>query len=190
MRKYLFNTSAFLPFANSINETRGLFRLIDTLSGLERVLFKGKEGTFSQKVSDFLPSDLVVIFKDLEMKGLVPEGENQQINFLKELIFYLKDLARIKITLAFEPTNNFILKINNVITNDIGQKVILDIVVDQFIIGGAAFEYQGKVYEYTLWRRLEEVIGNLTGKLSQKSSFEFTQDDPEFTEGSEVISQK
>ena len=163
MRKYLFNTSAFLPFANSINETRGLFRLIDTLSGLERVLFKGKEGTFSQKVSDFLPSDLVVIFKDL---------------------------ARIKITLAFEPTNNFILKINNVITNDIGQKVILDIVVDQFIIGGAAFEYQGKVYEYTLWRRLEEVIGNLTGKLSQKSSFEFTQDDPEFTEGSEVISQK
>lgn len=161
MTKFFFNTSAFVPFANHINTSEELFRLLDQLSTTERFLFKNKEGAISQKARDFLPADLAAIFKEIEEKGLEPAGDEKQQQFIKELVKFLKELPLVKMTLAFESTYNFVSQVNNVISNEAGGKIILDLVVNQYIIGGAIFEYEGKIKEYTLQEKLNDSIERL-----------------------------
>ena len=161
MKKINTNEAAFIPFVNTINETEGLFRLINLLMGAARFLFKNKEGWISQKASDFLPANLAAIFAEIEERGLEPVGDHKQMQFLKDLITCLRDLPEVRVTLAFGPTNNFVVRLNKVISDAVGRKVILDIIINQYIIGGAIFEYQGKVSEHTLAERLDQVIGDL-----------------------------
>lgn len=160
-----FSESAFVPFANTICETRDLWRLFDQIANVERFLFRGKEGTIAQKASDYLPSNLAAIFSEIEKAGLEPQGDQQQKEFLAELVLYLKLLPQVKITLAFEPTNSFVTALNSDISNQIGQKAVLDVCVNQYIMGGAIFEYKGKVLKDTLEERLNTVVAGLTAEL-------------------------
>lgn len=153
--------SAFLPFANSINDTGEQVRLLDQVATIGRFLFKGKEGAITQKASEYLPSDLASIFLELEEKGLEPAGDDRQMAFLDSLIKYLKAMPQVGVTLAFTPTNNFITRVNSVISNELGKKVVLDIIINQYIIGGANFEYKGKFREDNLGQKLDTVIVNL-----------------------------
>ena len=164
MRKHSAYEVAFVPFANSINDTEGLFRLLDQITTVERFLFKDRQGTIRQKASDFLSANLVSIFAEIEERGLEPEGDSGQMQFLKGLATYLRDLPQVKVTMAFEPTNNFVAKLNSEISNVVGKKVILDMIINQYIIGGAIFEYNGRVSEQTLAGRLDEVIEDLIKK--------------------------
>lgn len=153
-----FADSAFVPFDNIINDVNDLFALIDNIDSAQRFLFKGKEGTISQKASDVMPINLAALFLEIERLGLEPKGDSLQIKFLKDLLVHLRSLPQVKVTLAFNPTKSFITRLNSQISSQIGKKVILEIFVDQYIIGGAIFEYRGKIREYTLATKVKEAI--------------------------------
>ena len=171
MSKIDINPASFSPFINSINSLEDVIRLIDELNTTSRFLFRGKEGTIYQKASDFLPINLASIFLDLEAKGLEPRGDTHQMSFLQTLIGKIRDLPQVKVTLAFEPNKSLIAKINNLISDQVGSKVILDLTVDQYIIGGASFEYKGKYFYYNLAEKLntslEEIISKADFQLNQ-----------------------
>jgi len=164
--KKQFNTTAFIPFVNKVNDAAELPQLLADLNNIARFLFKGKEGTIFDKAKDFIPSYLVPIFQELEKAGLEPQGEGNQQKFLNELILYLGKLPRVKITLAFEPTRDLINNLNGLISQEADKKVILEIIVNQFIVGGAIFEYRGKVFKDTLEDKLNSSLFNLIRNMA------------------------
>lgn len=167
MIKSAFDQSAFIPFANLIVDTNGLYRMINDLTMVQRALFKNKEGTIADKSRDFLASDLTDVFAEVEKNGLVPAGDAKQQEFIRDLIDYLRDLPVVKLTLAFGPTGNFLSRVNQQISTIVGRRTVLDVVVNEYIMGGAIFEYKGKVRQDTLGEKLNNTVAELVRR--QKS---------------------
>lgn len=149
---------AFKPFENNIYDTLGLLLMLDDLMLIERSLFRGKEGLISQKGRDFTTSSIISLFEEIEKTGLEPETDAKQLSFLKNLVSYLKGLPMVKVTLAFAPTNTFLERISNSISAIVGKKTLIDLVVNQYIVGGAIFEYKGKIISQTLNSKLDESL--------------------------------
>lgn len=156
------NSLAFVAFANSINTLSDMYRLFDQIEELKRLLFKDKSGSILQKAGFYMPGNLAPIFKDIETSGLEPAGDLGQQRFLNSLVEYLKKLPVVSVTLAFDPTDSFVAKLNNEISAICAGKVLLDLVVNQFIMGGAIFEYKGRRREYILKDKLEKAIASST----------------------------
>ncbi len=169
MTKTGFDSTVFIPFDNMVFDTRQMYILVDHLEGVKRFLFKDKEGTISQKAEMFLSSNLDVIFKDLEQRGLEPANDAKQQEFLTEIVHHLKRLPAVKVNLAFEPSVTFINFMASAVSLQIGYKVLLDIVVDQFIVAGATFEFAGKYADYTLAVSIDNFIGNYVKGMGKKS---------------------
>jgi len=164
MIKPQFDKAVFTPFANNVYDTNGMYLLIEQLEGLKRFLFKGKQGEvvgemITAKAGTFVSSNMASILGQLETLGLEPIGDEKQLQFLDAIIAYLQNMPRVKVTLAFEPSITFIERLNSIISKEIGQKVVLDISIDQFIFAGAVFEYEGKVKDYSLGQQVNDFIG-------------------------------
>lgn len=151
--------TAFIPFVATVYETEGLLRLLGDLDLVTRSLFRGKESPISAKARDFTTSSIIGIFEELEKTGLEPTGDQEQAKFLKDLTAYLKQIPIVKVTIAFAPTDTFLMKLNSEISADVGTKIVLDIIINAYIVGGAVFEYEGKVSRQTLDVQLGEVLG-------------------------------
>ncbi len=151
--------TAFKPFENAISDVKGLSLMLDDLVLVERSLFRGKDGLISYKARDFTTSSIISLFEQIEKIGLEPTIEKRQMEFLKDLTAHLKSLPVVKVTLAFAPTNTFIEKISSAVSGFLGKKALLDIVVNEYIVGGAVFEYAGRVSRQTLDVQLEGALG-------------------------------
>ncbi len=158
MTKVTFDKAVFIPFASSVYETNAMYLLIEHLEGLKRFLFKDKEGTITRKAGTFLSSNVASIFSQLETLGMEPPDDEKQLQLLDAVIEYLNNMPKVKVTFAFEPSITFINRINGEISKELGQKVILDISVNQFIFAGAVFEYNGKVRDYSLGQKVDDYI--------------------------------
>lgn len=140
--------SEFSIFASSITDTKILYLLIDKLRAISKELYHNQEGTITQKVKNINPS-LVAIFNYLEQNGLEPTGDAAQKDYLENIIKYLQRLPIVKITTAFEPDDTFSTRLNEVITNLINKKIVLDITVNHHIVAGIILEYNGKFADYS-----------------------------------------
>jgi hypothetical protein len=149
---------AFLPFENYVYDLRGFISMMDDLELVQRSLFRGKEGTISFKARDFTMSGIISLFEQIENAGLEPAGDQKQQKFLMDLSSYLKTLPVLKLTLAFSPTNTFLERLSNQVTTIIGTKTLLDVLVDEYIVGGAIFEFKGKISKHTLDEQLEGAL--------------------------------
>ena len=144
--------------------------MIDKLNAIIKELYHNQEGSITQKAKSIGPS-LTAVFNYLEQKGLEPKGDEAQKAYIEEVISYLKSLPIVKIKMAFEPDDTFSTKLNEVISNLVGHKIILDIEVNHHIVAGIVLEYKGKFADYSYEDRtngfLKEKLGNFltTNKL-------------------------
>lgn len=145
-------------FTSAINDTKGLYRLVDQLSSINKNLYHNLSGSIVAKTKGFLTPSLEIIFGYLEEQGLEPEGDSAQKQFLEEIISELKKVPLVKITLAFEPDDSFTAKLNETISNQVNQKIFLDILVNHHIVGGVVLEYQGKFKDYSLEPRVDQYL--------------------------------
>ena len=157
--------NAFVAFANIVYDTSQLKRLIDNLNLIERSLFKNKEGTISAKAKDYLTGVVISIFQEIEQAGLEPQGDQKQLQFLKDLVSFLNNLPVVKVTIAFDPATSYVIKLNNQISTMAGKKLVVEIYVNDKVIGGAIFEYHGKILEQTLQNKLESKLSDLVEKM-------------------------
>lgn len=145
-------------FANNLFSTRQLYQLIDQLNNLVKDLYHNKIGTINAKIDGALPANLVGLFQEIETKNLEPTGDEGQKRFLEELVAQLKKLTLAKVTLAFEPNDEFVAKLSSEITGIVGKKVIIDISVEPKIVGGLLLEYQGHYRDYSLRSKVDEFV--------------------------------
>lgn len=157
----------FQVFASSIYDTKGLYRLIDQLSSVNKNLYHNMEGTIVTKARQFLSPNLMTIFGYLEEQGLEPSGDEAQKKFIEEIIDNLKTIPQVRLTLAFEPDDSFIARINDEISHQANQKIILDIIVNHHIVAGVVCEYQGKYKDYSQESKVDKYLSALVKKEEQ-----------------------
>jgi len=151
-------------FLNGIKDTKGLDRLVAQLQDMGRQLYHNEQGLITEKLKGKMLPSIEAIFLWLEQKGLEPQTDAEQKRFLDEIVNNLLKVPQVKVTIAFEADNLFISKINDQISQALGEKIILDILVDESIVGGAIFEYAGKHRDYSVAPKVESFLKEKVGK--------------------------
>ena len=133
--------------------------------------------TYSEIISEILTkedlirisSDLDLLEKSLYMKKkdlnisptIVKAIENQEPkSFIATLRQELSKIKILEITISFPVTQKTIVKISDWITNNIDQKIALDIKIDPSIIAGAIISFNGKYANLSLKSKLENILKN------------------------------
>ena len=162
------NETAFTAFSNTVYDMAGLGRLFDQINLIERSLFKDKQGMISEKARDYLTGNIIAVFEEVEKVGLEPQDDQGQLKFLRDLMTYLQNLPVVKVTVAFESTHSYVMKLNNQISGYLGKKCILEMIIDEDVIGGAIIEFNGKMSDQTLKIKLHDELVGLVEKSDAK----------------------
>ncbi len=115
----------------------------------EKKLSEKLEGKIDQNLEE-------ILLKFSEQKDT---ADIQEIIFFLELLRnYLISIPQVKLNIALFPEEELLAKILNWFENNLGKKVILDIVVNPRIVAGAIIEYQGRISDFSLAKNIKEIV--------------------------------
>lgn len=114
--------------------------------------------SISQKIDSILTgSDKEFINRIIG--GELPQDPDLLSSKLTSLLHELKNLPRIRITVAFEPTSAFVREIKDFLDNlNKGDMSILEIVIDNEIIAGMKLEYKGLFRDFSVGSRVSSML--------------------------------
>jgi len=98
------------------------------------------------------------IMRTFSKNNLDINNKNIVVSFFKTLKELLKKLKVIKLVLAFDPTRKTIENIHNFVKNIVGIGYILDIEISEDVLGGAVIIFNGKYYDFTLKKSIEDTF--------------------------------
>ena len=98
------------------------------------------------------------IMQAFSKNNLDINNKNTVVSFFKTLKELLKKLKVIKLVLAFDPTRKTIENIHNFVKNIAGIGYILDIEISEDVLGGAVIIFNGKYYDFTLKKSIEDTF--------------------------------
>lgn len=130
------------------------WQLEDEADLLLEHLYKGKAGEFDLALKKDLRawvSELLArVFANPDIK------KDEYLRGLKEAIANLREL---KLTLAFEPTQNSVEKIHEWVVKNVGVGIILDITFNPTIFAGAIVIFEGEYRDLSLRNKFREQFG-------------------------------
>lgn len=119
--------------------------LTKELSILEGSLYKHGDDGFDSVLKSSVRNWVAEIIK--------VETENKdKEQYLKTLKKEILTLPEVKLIIAFEPPITFISKVYDLIQNSMKEKIVLDIIFDRQVIGGAIIIYRGKYIDFSFRR--------------------------------------
>ncbi|HUW71925.1 MAG TPA: F0F1 ATP synthase subunit delta [Candidatus Humimicrobiaceae bacterium] len=102
-----------------------------------------------------------------ELVFFLEEIAKKKLNLGKEqfsgLEKKLRSLTEMKLEIAFSPDNDFLNRISQWLEKELGQKVILDITVNQKVVAGAIIEYRGNWRDFSSAKKIDQLF---TDKLT------------------------
>jgi hypothetical protein len=153
------DSGGFEKFTDQIKTKEQLFSLLDEIEEAKRRAYKYKQTTtLSAKLGQAVPETFRRNIAELENQGILTKSATSQNAFLVALKKSLSGKGLLRLTLAFTPRAEFIDKLSEWTEKTTGQKVILDIFVQEEVIGGALFEYEGEYRDYSLAKKLDKVL--------------------------------
>lgn len=132
-----------------------LLLFLDEIDILKENLFKNPEIPFLEKIKGKLSPNFQEIFEKIG-KNLF-DNPQQLISLFEDLKEKLLKLPQIKLELAFSPSPKFLLKLRNWLREKTQKPLLLDIVVNPEIVGGAKIYYQGKFGDFSLEKEIEKI---------------------------------
>lgn len=139
--------------------TRGdLIFYIEEINLAEKLLFKDIKIPLSERVKGEAGEEFRNLLKDLEKKGLIFGSPVQQFSFFEEIKKELKAIPQVKLEIAFEASKDFLLTIKNRLREITLQEIILDVTRNPKLVAGAIIEYQGKYLDFSLAKKIDELI--------------------------------
>lgn len=160
--------SDILSNIKTVDEANRAAIEIDTLLD---ALFKTESNAFEKALNS-----ISVIHKDQLKKTFLKNNINSenQAN-IKECLTALREEVRklktLKLSLAFQASQNLIDNLFAWVVKNIGEGCILDIEADKAILGGTIIVYEGRYIDLTLKKTLEEVFASKREEiLTQLSS--------------------
>lgn len=138
-----------------------LTSLTDEINNLSKLLYVDDKLTFLQKIAKRTSKELYSAFCEADRNKILPQTPAEIGNFLQSLIAYLKSIPRVNLFLPFDPSDDFIGDLAVWFERNIGQKVILNIRVQEEIIAGAIIEYNGKYKDYSKASQIEAALASI-----------------------------
>ncbi len=132
-------------FLEEINLTKGL-------------IFKDIKTPLSKKLKGKVSEDFENYLQELEKKGLASQSPSQQLEFFEKIKKTVQELPQIKLEIAFQPSNNFLLKVKEWLKEATGQEMILDVTQNPELVGGVTVEYRGKYINLSLAKKIDELL--------------------------------
>lgn len=144
--------SDIVSTVRTVEDAEELEREIDLLlASLFRVNVNLKK-QISQSVRGTTALAIEASLKQANMAKSDREGMREFFETLKKQV---RDLPIAKLTLAFAPTQKTIATIFSWVTEQLGKGMILDITVDESIIGGAVVDCGGRYADCSIRSRLD-----------------------------------
>ncbi len=151
----------FEEFAKKIKTKEELISYLEEISQAQQSAFEKKEDLLSEKVKEKVSETLKNFLERAEEKGIISKNPKQQNSFLKKLKEYLLSLPEVKLKIAFSPSSEFLEEINQWFEKELSVKVILDLTINPKIVGGAIIEYQGNWRDFSLRKKIDNLIEKL-----------------------------
>jgi hypothetical protein len=149
----------FEKFIEKVFTKEDLSVLADQIEEAARWVYKGGQADFSEKIKAAVSEEFRRIVVTLEEEGEFPSGYEEQKTFFNELKKYLESFPVVKLILAFSPSGDFLKNLSKWVKEQIGKEAVLEILVKEEIVGGAVVEYSGEYRDYSLVRKLDELLG-------------------------------
>lgn len=145
-------------FAQNLITTKDLYFLIDEVELAEVASSEAGEGSLSSKLKNKVSNVFEESLIKLEKAGSIPASQEARAEYFRRLKEKLLNLPKVKIEIAFEPSEEFVKKISDFINSSAKEKIILEISVKPSIIAGATIERGGIFRDYSYADKLEAVI--------------------------------
>jgi F0F1-type ATP synthase delta subunit len=151
----------FEKLSEKIITEEDLVFFLDQLSILRRFLFLQTQILLSERLKNKIDEKLRKEIEKLEKERILSSSPEEQFSFFKELENFLLKIPKVKLEIAFEPSEEFISKVKEWFKEKIKKRVILDISVNPKIVGGAKIEFQGKWKDFSLEKEIEKLYGRI-----------------------------
>lgn len=148
----------FNDFAKNIITKEDLFFYIDEINLAKEFIFKGENLPLSEKLKGKVSQIFENFLKNLEREKIISTDLEKNRIFFDKLKNYLLKIPQIKFEIAFEPSKTFIGKLSLWLEKNAKEKIILDLISNPEIVGGVIIEYKGKYFNFSLTKKIDELI--------------------------------
>jgi F0F1-type ATP synthase delta subunit len=147
-----------LELEKEILTKEDLIFYLEELKILENLCFKEPGVSLKEKAKGKVSEKVLNLVENLEKKGELLKNPEKNKEFFEEMRKQLSLLPQIKIKIAFEPKREFLKKLSLFFEEKLHKKIILDVTVDPEIIGGVIFEWGGKIFDFSLAKKIKKFI--------------------------------
>lgn len=152
----------FEELVKKIRTKEELIFFLEEIARVRQIIFKDKEELLSKKAEGKASEELKNSLEKLEKEGVISKNPGQQSLVLGELEKYLLSFKEIKLEIAFPPNDDVIERISQWLEKELGQKAILNLIINPKIVGGAIIEYQGNWRDFSLAKEIDKSISQKT----------------------------
>jgi F0F1-type ATP synthase delta subunit len=148
----------FQDFAKKIKTTEEMAIFLDEISKIQKIVFEEKEIALIERLRGKVSKEFEKFFEKLEKENLIPSDPEGQFLFFEKLKKYLRGLPKIKLEIAFLPSDEFLNKISQWLEEQFNQKIILDLFFNPKIVGGAIIEFEGKYFNFSVSKEIDKIF--------------------------------
>lgn len=145
-----------------------LISLLEEIIKIKSLIFQNEYIPLSEKINGKINNNLKKLIEQFEREGIIPIIQEQQLIFFEKIENKLESLPEIKLEISFWPNEDFLEKISQWLNKELKQKTIIDLAINPKIVGGAVVEYQGKWRDFSLAKKIEEMINLKIKEINQK----------------------
>jgi hypothetical protein len=160
----------FKRFSEQVKTREDLIVLIDEIEEAARLAYVGEPGvSLSEKLAGMsggAAEKFRKTIESLETEGKFPANRRDQNTFFNELKKYLSSLSVVRLVLAFTPREEFLEHLSDYFEKATGKKIVLDVLVKEGAVAGCLVEYEGEYRDYSMAKKLEEVLAGCSRKVN------------------------
>lgn len=155
----------YFDLITSLKTTREVDDLSSEIDVLMSASFKSAKMSLEKALSSISGKTAAKITDIFSKNNFDMNDKKLVSDFLDTLKNLIKKFKIIKLILAFDPTRKAIENIHDFISENIGIGYILDIEIDESILGGAAIMFNGNYKDYSLRKNLDEIFANKKSEI-------------------------
>lgn len=154
----MLNNTIYSDLTNSIKTTRDLNEISQEIDKLSESIFRTSLQSFDSSLNEISVKTGERI-KNTFLKNNLDVSNKETIkDFLISLKKKLQEFKTIKLTIAFEPSHSTIENIYNWVISALDNSFILDIEVNENVLGGAVVVFNGQYTDLTIKKTIKEIF--------------------------------
>jgi F0F1-type ATP synthase delta subunit len=148
----------FKTLSDQIITNEELGFVLEEIGRIQKNIFSKNSQPLSEQAEESENKTLRNCLQEWEERKLIPENTDERSAFLERLKTHLQTIPQIRIQVARALSNNFLKNISLRLSQEPGEKIILNIILNPKIVGGAIIEYKGEYRNFSLEKKINEII--------------------------------